>query len=863
MKQRQTTLSFNSSSKSDIFNSNKKKNLPTIPKNISNNNNSILTFFSVSSVHKSDNIQASRQNNTNKKEKNARLSKYNFLINPSKKKIKNLKSEDKTEIDIKKYNLFNEDDICDIINIIQNNIKEDFEKTFIELSKENYLPFNFSSNSYEKFLFNHFENIITKFILMNYSDLLYIPKSYLKEYENCQFQNIKLLSGFNGTKGISLLYNPINIEEIELFYPNLFKEINSYIKKFKKNRKKNKKQKACVLFKNDEDFLGLIKDIEVICNNLDYQIIRIDDETNKQMKLNKISEATKSQRISSIDEQLIQKINILEYMIGHSKWRNFLLNSGVIYDSKIKIPLTDSLIFEKENPSQIKTQSTDINLEKLSFSQNNSKESNSRTISILGKENNSTTSSINRNSQEYIVLENFKQNVFNICLKKKTLILISDSLNMSDENKEYLNQIIKKIPDSKCPIVILTNNLSLFNSKNGFYNQVNFEFYKIENEGYEHKDNIIYSITIFIFLHLYLLIPEEHPNDIKKIKDEIKRIFSETRLKVAFLTQKLYDAIIKISILIGNLNKYNFEDILVYLSNGFRYVKDNARNEDIPYKLKILEEMVLKDIEKYKVNEIDDENFDSELIEDKLNLNNLEFICNETEKNSYYDFLDYNLKSISNKNYQFLKTTYKLNEEFENGEYYKLKQYFNIKKQNDDINEDYNIIKKRINEDKDFYHNYLNNHLILTKKEVGHYNLLINKLYNLNEENLNEIFGIRKTRRTTRNSNKKENLKHEENEKINLINKLFSKASSEQIERFIDSHNQKNIYIEFSNKEDEKDEKYKITNLNKCLGYYNNFKVYEQIKNEQNKFIENSFESEDDEMDDIDDDEDEILFEEI
>ncbi len=863
MKQRQTTLPFSLTSKSDIFNSNKKKNLPTITKNNTNNNNSILTFFAISSVHKSDNIQASRQNNSNKKEKNARLSKYNFLINPSKKKIKNLKGDDKPEIDIKKYNLFNEDDIYDIINIIKSNIKEDFEKTFIDLSKENYLPFHFSSNSYEKFLFNHFENIITKFILMNYSDLLYIPKSYLKEYENCQFQNIKLLSGFNGTKGISLLYNPINIEEIELFYPNLFKEINSYIKKFKKNRKKNKKQKACVLFKNDEDFLGLIKDIEVICNNLDYQIIRIDDETNKQMKLNKISEATKSQRISSIDEQLIQKINILEYMIGHSKWRNFLLNSGVIYDSKIKIPLTDSLIFEKENPSQIKTQSTDINLEKLSFSQNNSKESNSRTISILGKENNSTTSSINRNSQEYIVLENFKQNVFNICLKKKTLILISDSLNMSDENKEYLNQIIKKIPDSKCPIVILTNNLSLFNSKNGFYNQVNFEFYKIENEGYEHKDNIIYSITIFIFLHLYLLIPEEHPNDIKKIKDEIKRIFSETRLKVAFLTQKLYDAIIKISILIGNLNKYNFEDILVYLSNGFRYVKDNARNEDIPYKLKILEEMVLKDIEKYKVNEIDDENFDSELIEDKLNLNNLEFICNETEKNSYYDFLDYNLKSISNKNYQFLKTTYKLNEEFENGEYYKLKQYFNIKKQNDDINEDYNIIKKRINEDKDFYHNYLNNHLILTKKEVGHYNLLINKLYNLNEENLNEIFGIRKTRRTTRNSNKKENLKHEENEKINLINKLFSKASSEQIERFIDSHNQKNIYIEFSNKEDEKDEKYKITNLNKCLGYYNNFKVYEQIKNEQNKFIENSFESEDDEMDDIDDDEDEILFEEI
>ena len=91
MKQRQTTLPFSLTSKSDIFNSNKKKNLPTITKNNTNNNNSILTFFAISSVHKSDNIQASRQNNSNKKEKNARLSKYNFLINTSKKKIKNLK----------------------------------------------------------------------------------------------------------------------------------------------------------------------------------------------------------------------------------------------------------------------------------------------------------------------------------------------------------------------------------------------------------------------------------------------------------------------------------------------------------------------------------------------------------------------------------------------------------------------------------------------------------------------------------------------------------------------------------------------------------------------------------------------------
>ena len=861
MKQRQTTLTFISAKKSEIFNSNKKKNLSSINQNKSNNNNSILTFFSISSVHKSDNIQVSRQNNSNKKEKNARLSKYNFLVNPSKNKLQKISNEEKPEIDIKKYNLFNEDDVFDIMNIIINNIKDDFEKTLIELSRDNYLPFHFNSNSYEKFISTHFENIITKFILINYSDLLYIPKSYLKEYENCKFKNIKLLYGFNESKGTSLQYNPINIEEIELYYPNLFKDINSYLIKFKKNIKKNKKQKACVLYKSDEDFLGTIKQIEIICNSLDYQILRIDDEINKQMKLNKISEATKSQRISSIDEQLIQKINILEYMMGHHKWRRFLLNSGIIYDTKIKIPLTDNFNFEKENPYQIKTQSTDLNLlDKLSFSQNNSKDgNNSRTISILGKENNSSSSSVLRNSQEYQILENFKQNIFTSYCKKKTLILISDFFNMTDENKDYLNQIIKKIPDSKCPIIILTNNLSLFNSKNGFYNQNNFEFFKIENEGYYHKENIIYTISLIIYLHLYLLIQEEQPNDINKIKDEIRKIFNESRLKVAFLTQKLYDVLIRISVLIANLNKYNFDDILVYLCSGIRKVKDNVRNEDIPYKLKVLEEIVLRDIEKYKIENVEDDFFDYELHDGNSVLKNIELLYNDIENKSFYDSIDYKLKNISKKNFNFLKNTYKINEEFENGEYFQLKKFFDYSKKNINLVNDnsHDFFNKRINEDNNFYHNYLNDHCLLTKKEVGQYNFLINSLYNLKEENLDEIFGIRKTRRTTKNSNKKENIKQKENEKLNLINKLFSKAPLEQIERFINSHKEHYIYSDFKNKEDEKDERYKIMNSEYSLGYYNNFKVFDQIKNEQTKLIENTNETSEDDIDL--EEEDEIL----
>ena len=251
--------------------------------------------------------------------------------------------------------------------------------------------------------------------------------------------------------------------------------------------------------------------------------------------------------------------------------------------------------------------------------------------------------------------------------------------------------------------------------------------------------------------------------------------------------------------------------------------------------------------------------FDYELHDKNSILKNIELLYNDIENKSFYDSIDYKLKNISKKNFNFLKNTYKINEEFENGEYFQLKKFFDYSKKNINIINDnsHDFFNKRINEDKNFYHNYLNDHCLLTKKEVGQYNFLINSLYNLKEENLDEIFGIRKTRRTTKNSNKKENIKQKENEKLNLINKLFSKAPSEQIERFINSHKEHYIYSDFKNKEDEKDERYKIMNTEYSLGYYNNFKVFDQIKNEQTKLIENTFETSEDDIDL--EEEDEIL----
>ena len=87
----------------------------------------------------------------------------------------------------------------------------------------------------------------------------------------------------------------------------------SYKYQTPKKKKTVQTQTALVLYQK-EDYMQNIKKIEMICDDLGYQIIRLDEEANKAMKLNKASEATKSKRISSLPEDLKNKINIIEYL---------------------------------------------------------------------------------------------------------------------------------------------------------------------------------------------------------------------------------------------------------------------------------------------------------------------------------------------------------------------------------------------------------------------------------------------------------------------------------------------------------------------------------------------------------------------
>ena len=97
----------------------------------------------------------------------------------------------------------------------------------------------------------------------------------------------------------------------------------NYLERFNKKRKRRGNYKdtsgnlnfpdrrAFVI--NDKNYIEKIKTVETICSDLDYKVIRLDElEMGKLNKLNKIAEATQSQRISSLPEGLSEKLKILE-----------------------------------------------------------------------------------------------------------------------------------------------------------------------------------------------------------------------------------------------------------------------------------------------------------------------------------------------------------------------------------------------------------------------------------------------------------------------------------------------------------------------------------------------------------------------
>lgn len=219
-----------------------------------------------------------------------------------------------------------------------------------------------------------------------------------------------------------------------------------YLKKFSQKSKKASKsaQKAFVLY-DDYDHLSSQKLIEAVCNDLDFNLLKIDDlETKKVLKFQKVSEATQSQRISSVPDIIKEKLGTLEKILNNfpSKFINFFHTSS-----------------ERDND---KDKEKDQNTSNLVYNTKEKEKAKNNFFNNLSNGHSNTRKDITKyflqDTNERKIFNTINHNTLKFLNMKKTLILIIDSFHNIDEAKSYISLVMTKICDTKCPIVILTSN---------------------------------------------------------------------------------------------------------------------------------------------------------------------------------------------------------------------------------------------------------------------------------------------------------------------------------------------------------------------------------------------------------------------
>ena len=107
------------------------------------------------------------------------------------------------------------------------------------------------------------------------------------------------------------------------------------------------------------------------------------------------------------------------------------------------------------------------------------------------------------NTKEHKIFSQLQNNIFLYCTKAKTAIVIADSFSDKDIDKRYFNNILLKISQSKCPIIVLTNNLDyLYNSQQKKIKNLNINC--ILTNKNKRDINIIYLYNIIIYLNIKL-----------------------------------------------------------------------------------------------------------------------------------------------------------------------------------------------------------------------------------------------------------------------------------------------------------------------------------------------------------------------
>ena len=900
----------------DDSNSNKK----TV--SIEQNNFTLLNFFKITSMHKSTSINKKESPRRQvfmrlKRDKtdpnqNYRLSKYN-IGKPKKKKKSNIKrflkkpnnNNDNNKIDISNFVLFSEKYCDEIKNIFENNFIRNF-KSYLDTNFNNDRKnisrrhdLNISKNTFNEFIQQIFELFIEKYLLNTYNKLIYISKNYLLDNNNDEnnYNEVELLS-YNEKENIYLEYSPINIQESNLFYPELSSTIVKFIKNFSKKKLNKMPNCALLLYRPSNDFSSYINKIRLICDQMGYNLLVKENEINKLMSFEKLKLINQNYIIGSLKDKNKKYLEIIEAVANTDKWKKFVEENDIyslIEEEKIfvkninRTQMINNIRNKKMSKSQSCIHTTQNLSKKMINKKNKTNDILSNTIlTFIGhnsnEEINSQQNNDNNNSKAYNIAKDYQQNILEKFNKRRNLILFVDNFEENEDNIKYVNQINSLIPNSKSPIIILTNNLPLFTNNLIIGNtsfQTRYIPHQIENEGIIQKENIIYITFIIIYFISFFpnfnLKKEIKLNDInnkdinnnfsfnreniadnsqkesenndyilKKIKKSINEVFININLNT--YNNELYSSFISLSNIISIKNNYELDNILVYLKNLFLFINmDLKRNYIKQNPLNIitsLQNKVLQEIEDYKVNE--DININNE---DLLKLND---IC---EQNSFSDYEYGIIDNIGEKEYEAKMKNYGINNgvDFNKESFFYINEFYEEFKDKQLFNYISNVeVNERIVEDYKFYHTYYNSSdTILNHSDINKLNIMLTQIIineRISPEDISRFIGIKNNKR---NNYRSQNINHNNKmkEKISLLNKLFNKCSLELFNKYINAHIGINYYIEFliDNK------KYYIPDKLLFFNYYNDYYLMEQINSEQkNRFYDDE---EDEYSDEYDEDE--------
>lgn len=886
----------------DDSNSNKK----TV--SIEQNNFTLLNFFKITSMHKSTSINKKESSRRQvfmrlKRDKtdpnqNYRLSKYN-IGKPKKKKKSNIKrflkkpnNNNNNKIDISNFVLFSEKYCDEIKNIFENNFIRNF-KSYLDTNFNNDRKnisrrhdLNISKNTFNEFIQQIFELFIEKYLLNTYNKLIYISKNYLIDNNNDEnnYNEVELLS-YNEKENIYLEYSPINIQESNLFYPELSSTIVKFIKNFSKKKLNKMPNCALLLYRPSNDFSSYINKIRLICDQMGYNLLVKENEINKLMSFEKLKLINQNYIIGSLKDKNKKYLEIIEAVANTDKWKKFVEENDIyslIEEEKIfvkninRTQMINNIRNKKMSKSQSCIHTTQNLSKKMINKKNKTNDILSNTIlTFIGhnsnEEINSQQNNDNNNSKAYNIAKDYQQNILEKFNKRRNLILFVDNFEENEDNIKYVNQINSLIPNSKSPIIILTNNLPLFTNNLIIGNtsfQTRYIPHQIENEGIIQKENIIYITFLIIYFISFFpnfnLKKEIKLNDInnkdinnnfsfnreniadnsqkesenndyilKKIKKSINEVFININLNT--YNNELYSSFISLSNIISIKNNYELDNILVYLKNLFLFINMDLKHNYIKQNplniITSLQNKVLQEIEDYKVNE--DININNE---DLLKLND---IC---EQNSFSDYEYGIIDNIGEKEYEAKMKNYGINNgvDFNKESFFYINEFYEEFKDKQLFNYISNVeANERIVEDYKFYHTYYNSSdTILNHSDINKLNIMLTQIIineRISPEDISRFIGIKNNKR---NNYRSQNINHNNNkmkEKISLLNKLFNKCSLELFNKYINAHIGINYYIEFliDNK------KYYMPDKLLFFNYYNDYYLMEQINSEQkNRFYD-------------------------